>query len=270
MDKNTTTLPLVSLFIGVAGLTVAGYTLTKVDQLEARNNELTRLVTIAEMTQSETNNQEGKSLSKDEFSVLLMDNPEAIIKSLTKHRFEQEQIAKEQEQQHLVSFQDAIYNDKNDPFFGNPNGQHVIVQFMDYNCGYCKQLAPVLEEFVKTNPEGKVIVKEYPIFRNQPSSAYAALVGTAIYMTKPELYSDFHHAVLSQQKITNDSIDSVLEKLGITKDSLQVALKKAESQVEKNRTLGAQLEVTGTPTLIINGQKVGGSRSVPALMAHFN
>ena len=266
----STLVGVVGLLVGTAGLAVGGYALSKTDSLEARNNELTQLISIAEMSKEAEPIPTTPNITDEAFTALVMDNPEAIIKSLTKHRFEQEQVAKEQEGQRIGNLQEAIYEDANDPFFGNPNGKHVVVEFMDYNCGFCKQLAPVLKEFVKENPEAKVIVKEYPIFRNQPTSAYAALVGTAIYLTKPELYADFHNMVLSQKRITNASVDLAITKIGLTKDDLQAALQRAEQQVEKNRTLGEQLNVSGTPTLIINGQKVGGSRSVEALMAYFN
>jgi protein-disulfide isomerase len=268
--NTSTLLGVVGLLVGTAGLAVGGYALSKTDSLEARNNELTQLISIAEMSKEAMPIPTTSNITNEAFTALVMDNPEAIIKSLTKHRFEQEQLAKEQEGQQIGNLQEAIYEDANDPFFGNPNGKHVVVEFMDYNCVYCKQLAPVLEEFVKVDPEAKVIIKEYPIFRNLPSSAYSALVGTAIFMTKPELYDDFHHMVLSQKRVTNDSVDLAITKLGLTKDDLQPALQQAERQVEKNRTLGAQINVSGTPTLIINGQKVGGSRTVDALMAHFN
>lgn len=209
-------------------------------------------------------------ISDTALTEFVMNNPETIIKSLTKFRFEQEQLAKAQESEQMKSFADKLYGDANDPFFGNPNGKHVIIEFADYNCGYCKRLAPTLDEFVKINPEAKVIIKEYPIFQNQPSSAYSAIMGTAVFLIQPELYEEFHHKVISQKKITIASVDAVLREIGLSKEQLQPVLETAKNQVEKNRTLGAQLNVSGTPTLIINGQKVGGNLSAQALMGYFN
>lgn len=267
MTSKNNTLSVIALMSGIIGVSIGGYSLSRVDTLEQRNQELTQLIMLSE---AESSSKTAEPISEELFSQLVMDNPETIIKSLTKFRFEQEQMAQAQESERVMSFEDAIYNDKNDPYFGNPNGKHVVVEFADYNCGYCKRLAPTLEEFVRINPEAKVIIKEYPIFQNKPSSAYSAIVGTAIFMTEPALYEKYHHEVISQPNITVDSVDEVITKLGLSKETLKPKFEAAKEQVEKNRVLGSQLKVTGTPTLIVNGQKVGGNVSAQALMGYFN
>lgn len=253
--------------VSVIALALGFVSYSQLSNLEQKNTELKSLV-LELSKKVETDS--GTNLNDNALSEFVMNNPETIIKSLTKFRFEQEQVAKQQESERVMSFEDAIYNDKNDPFFGNPNGKHVVVEFADYNCGYCKRLAPTLEEFVRINPEAKVIIKEYPIFQNKPSSAYSAIVGTAIFMTEPDLYEKYHHEVISQPNITVDSVDEVIAKLGLSKERLKPKFELAKTQVEKNRVLGSQLQVTGTPTLIVNGQKVGGNLSAQALMGYFN
>ncbi|AUI88841.1 hypothetical protein BS333_20935 (plasmid) [Vibrio azureus] len=208
------------------------------------------------------------SFAEEDVKNFIMDNPDVVVKSLAKYRFEQEQAAKVQEAKKVESSMDALYNDKNDPFIGNPNGKHVMVEFVDYNCGYCKRLAPTLKEFVAIDPEAKVIVKEYPIFTNQPTSAYSAMVATAVFYYKPEMYGDIHHAIMGS-KLTREGIDQILVNYGIEKDKLQPYMETARKQIEKVRGLGAQLKVTGTPTVFIGAERVHGGWSAQQLKAKF-
>ncbi|BBM67895.1 membrane protein (plasmid) [Vibrio alfacsensis] len=216
----------------------------------------------------ETNYLNSNNFSGDSVKDYIMDNPDVVVKSLAKYRFEQEQLAKADEAKKVQSSMDALYNDANDPFIGNPNGKHVIVEFVDYNCGYCKRLTPVFKEFVSIDPEAKVIVKEYPIFTNQPTSAYSALVATAVFYYKPERYADVHHALMSN-KLTREGIDKILSDRGINKDELQPYFDKAKQQIEKVRGLGAQLNVTGTPTVFIGSERTHGGLTAQQLKAKF-
>jgi protein-disulfide isomerase len=122
----------------------------------------------------------GSTITNEQFVQLLSDNPEAIMDSVDKFNDKKEQIAKDKAKKIIEKYSDALYQDKNDPIFGNPNGKHVVVEFIDYNCGYCKKLSPTLAKFIELDPEAKVIVKEYPIFTNQPTSQYSAEIGTAL------------------------------------------------------------------------------------------
>lgn len=208
------------------------------------------------------------TLNLEDIDKFIMDNPEVVVKSLAKYRFEQEQLAKQKESDRTQRFMDQLYNDNNDPFFGNPNGKHVIVEFADYNCGYCKRLSPTLEQFVAIDPEAKVIMKEYPIFTNKPTSAYAALMATAVFYHNPNSYEAVHKAFM-KNKLTRDFIDQTIAQQGITTEDLQPHLERAKQQVEKVRTLGVQLGVQGTPTVFVGTQRVGANVTAAQLKSMF-
>ncbi|MFA0393427.1 DsbA family protein [Vibrio sp. 10N.222.54.A1] len=207
-------------------------------------------------------------IGKEQFQTFIMDNPEVILKSLAKQRFIEEQKAKTAQKEQMSSLSVELFND-NDPVMGNPNGKHVVVEFIDYNCGYCKRLAPVLNEFIAKDPEAKVIVKEYPIFETA-SSHYSALMGAALFYYKPELYKPYHERVITQKQITKDSVDKVLVQLGVQKQELKPYLDKAKMQIDKVRKLGMQLQVTGTPTVFLeNGERTHGGFTADELIASF-
>lgn len=205
------------------------------------------------------------------FQDYIMENPADIIKSLAKYRFEQDQVAKSQKDERALSQYDALFNDPNDPFYGNPNGTHVIVEFIDYNCGHCKNLAPKIEDFIAADPQAKVIVKQFPIFRQAPTSAYAAMMGLALNYYKPELFHNYHEAVISQRRLTRESIDKVITDLGVSKDDLQPHLEKAKQHIEDVRSLAGSLNVTGTPTVFPSsgGQPFHGVSSAGQIISRF-
>lgn len=227
------------------------------NQLETNRNDLIELKDAAII--------HGQGANLEQF---LMDNPEVVIKSLAKYRFEQEQLAGQKEQAAVKQSHDALYTDKNDPFLGNPNGKHVVVEFVDYNCGYCKRLTATMKEFVSIDPEAKVIIKEYPIFQNNPTSAYSALVATAVFYLNPNLYADVHTAFMSNN-LSREFIDQTLVSLGITKQELDPHMDRAKKQIETVRALGNRLQVTGTPTVFVGSEKLQGGLSAVELKARF-
>ncbi len=213
--------------------------------------------------------QDNKSLSLEDIDDFIMENPTVIVKSLAKLRFEQEQLAKQSEAELVKQSLDALYNDKNDPYLGNPNGKHVVVEFLDNNCGFCKKLSPTLKEFIAIDPEAKVIIKEYPIFQNQPTSAYSALMGTAVFYHSPEAYAKLHDLFMTN-RLTREFIDQSIASLGITKEDLKPHLERAKKQLDTVRGLGARLRVSGTPTVFVGSEKIKGGMSAMELKAKFS
>lgn len=210
------------------------------------------------------------NVDTEQFQKEIMANPETIIKSLSKFRFEQEQIQRQAKNKQIKELQPALFDDTNDPFIGNPNGKHVVVEFIDYNCGYCKALSPTLAEFVKSDPEAKVIIKEFPIFDNVPSSRYAAEMGLALFYLNSELYGEFHEKLMAIKQLDNQKIDAVLASLNIDSNALKAQLPKAEKQINSVRQLAMQLDVEGTPTVFAKDQRLSGGVTVSELHQIFN
>ncbi|WP_299144293.1 DsbA family protein [uncultured Vibrio sp.] len=242
MTSTQQPLGAVSLFSSV-GTNI--YLLQKINSVK-ENLASSESVALLSDTVLELEQKSNTPLGNEQFQTFIMSNPEVILKSLAKQRFIEEQKAKAEQKEQMSSLSVELFND-NDPIMGNPNGKHVVVEFIDYNCGYCKRLAPVLNEFIAKDPEAKVIVKEYPIFETA-SSHYSALMGVALFYYKPELYKPYHEQVITQKKITKDSVDNALTQLGVPKQELKPYLDKAKMQIDKVRKLGMQLQVTGTPT----------------------
>lgn len=213
-------------------------------------------------------NKNQSSLTVEDVENVIMENPELLVKSLAKLRFEQEQLAAQREAEQVEKSLDALYSDAGDPYIGNPAGKHVLTEFVDYNCGACKTLSPQMKAFVALDPEAKVIIKEFPIFQNNPTSAYSAIMATAVFYHDPQAYSQVHNAFMTNQ-LTREFIDQTIADLGIAKEDLAPHIDRAKQQIEKVRSLGAQLRVSGTPTVFIGAERVRGGLSAMELKARF-
>ncbi|WP_028865043.1 DsbA family protein [Psychromonas aquimarina] len=273
-ENSNNTLVLGTLLTSLVAIGLSSYAIVQLGKVSdgAKDGQSANADLIALNAQSiiETTTVKSEGLSDDELKAYIMDNPDLIIKSLAKYRFTQEQNAKQIAKNKIKTFEPQLYADLNDPVLGNPNGKKVIIEFIDNNCGYCKQVAPVIAEFVRIDPEAKVIIKEFPIFPQKPSSRYSALVGTAIWLSSPEKYSAFHHKVINAKGLNNDAVDSFVKQVGLTIEELTEHFDMASKQLEKNNTLGAQLEVTGTPTIFVLGDRIHGGFTAQQLSEMFN
>ena len=111
--------------------------------------------------------------------------------------------AKRQEEQRVAQIEtirdnrDEIFNASYDPVVGNPNGKVTIVEFYDYNCGFCKRALEDMRELTAADPDLRFVLKEFPILG--PDSQKAHIVASAFQRLMPEKYEEFHMQLLGSQ-----------------------------------------------------------------------
>jgi protein-disulfide isomerase len=158
----------------------------------------------------------------------------------------------------IKSKHDSLFNDKSDPILGNPNAKIKIVEFLDYNCGYCRAATPVLKDFLAKNPDVALIVKEYPVI-NQNSRPLAAFALGAAQTGK---YEAVHYALMAEQVGSEAEMTALLGRLGLDSAAVRADAASAEVKAHIDRVLqlGADLEITGTPTFIIGDTVIDGAK----------
>ena len=70
---------------------------------------------------------------------------------------------REQSTAAIASMQESIFNDPGQVVVGNPDGDVTLVEFFDYNCGYCRAALPDMAKLLAEDPNLRVILKEFPI-----------------------------------------------------------------------------------------------------------
>src|SRR3546814_11992834 len=74
---------------------------------------------------------------------------------------------------------DEVFQDAASPVGGNPDGDVTLVEFFDYNCPYCRSVAPVMSEAEAADPQLRIVYKEYPTLG--PHSVYASKAALAAH-----------------------------------------------------------------------------------------
>ena len=150
----------------------------------------------------------------------------------------------------IAARRDEIYNDPDAHVSGNPQGDITIVEFFDYNCPYCRQVASVLDELMQSDPNIRVVYKEFPILG--PNSTFAARA--ALAARKQEKYLEFHSAVMMGRRVADQA--TVLEFariVGLDIDRLKTDMENPAiaAILERNLSLAEALHISGTPAFVI-------------------
>lgn len=188
----------------------------------------------------------------------LVENPEVLVKAFEELERRQE-VAKLAETQAAVEkHRKAIYDDPGDYVAGNPDGDVTLVEFFDYQCGYCKRSFEPLMDFVEKDGNIRLVLKEFPILG--PNSLLATKA--AIAAKKQGRYFDMHRALYGHKgEIDEDAIMAIAGDIGLDlarlkKDMGDPAI---QDQVSRTYRLAEQLGVDGTPAFVAGGTMYPGA-----------
>jgi protein-disulfide isomerase len=162
----------------------------------------------------------------------------------------------------VASNADQLFSSPHQVNLGNPNGDVTLVEFFDYNCGFCKRALPDLMTLIKDDPKLKIVLKEFPILG--PGSIEAARVAVAVRMEDPngEKYLAFHEQLLGATgPASKEKALAVARDLGFDTAKLEedMASKEAADTFNEDMKLAGALGITGTPTYVVGKDVVLGA-----------
>ena len=156
----------------------------------------------------------------------------------------------------------SLYNEdlmRNDYLFlGNKNGKDIIIEFFDYNCGYCKRSFSEIMELVSENKDIKVILKELPVLGESSILASKASIASQ----KQNKYFEFHQELINfSGLISLSDIKKISKELGINYEQLQKDMNSDETilLINESYRLADLIGVRGTPAFIINNNLIPGA-----------
>jgi protein-disulfide isomerase len=142
---------------------------------------------------------------------------------------------------------------------GAPDGDVTLVQFFDYNCGYCRSARADIDKLLAEDPKLKVVYREVPILG--PDSVKAAQASLTLAQAGGN-YSAFHKALYAAGRATPTSIASLSKGVAAKPDTAKI-----EAEVNANIDLMRDLGLTGTPGWVIGDQVLNGAVGYDALKA---
>ena len=185
-------------------------------------------------------------------------HPEMVLEAIKKLE------AKEQDRHaQIVSQYGASYrDDAGTPSKGKKGPKHYIIDFYDYNCGYCKVMEPVLNEALKDSSLGlKLVYVNLPVITK--TSAISATIAQAIYNTDKEKFFSFHDKLMRDEADPNsvDALKELAKSEGIDWSKVEAEMKSGRPQEKLRADLAVsrKLQVSGTPYLIIDGREYRGA-----------
>jgi protein-disulfide isomerase len=162
----------------------------------------------------------------------------------------------------------AITAPAHPPAAGGADADVTIVEFLDYNCPYCRKTAPELQQLLQADRRVQIIYKEWPIFG--PVSQYAARSALAANWQGKFLAA--HNALISAPDDLDEpsQVDSVLKGAGV--DLKRLADDRTRHAAEIDAALGRNaaeargLGLRGTPGFLIGRQLVPSALTLPQLL----
>jgi len=149
------------------------------------------------------------------------------------------------------------------PFAGAWEGaaqpEVTVVQFFDYNCGYCRAALPNIDRLLKKEKGLRVVYREFPVLG--PDSEKAALVGLAA--ARSGKYVAFHRAVYAAGTVAPRRVEQIAQSMGI--DLALASDPAAQAEIEGNLNLARPLNLSGTPSWVIGDRVLAGNVSYDQL-----
>src|ERR1700730_16348725 len=155
----------------------------------------------------------------------------------------------------------ALFSAANQAVIGDPEGKITLIEFFDYNCGYCKRALSDLARLMNDNPDLRVVLRDFPIL--SPGSVEAAKIANAfLRQFQGEKFWEFHQKLLgSRGPVGKAEALAVARDLGADMDKLakDAVAPEITSGIEESEKLAKSLQVTGTPTFVIGEDVVVGA-----------
>lgn len=189
----------------------------------------------------------------------ILDNPQIIVEAMQVLEQRQQEQEQAEDAVRISRLKDQIFDDGHSHVAGNPDGDVVVVEFLDYRCGYCKRAHGGIKSLLEADAGVKLIVKEFPILG--PDSTFAARAAMAALRQSGEKYEAFNDAMMTWNgDLGEREVMGLAEDVGLDMDQLASDMNDEDiaADIRENYALARSLNITGTPGFIIGDQIIRG------------
>ena len=198
----------------------------------------------------------------------LLANPELIEEMSQALEIKKEAESRVMAQAAIAENAEAIFNAPEDIVLGNPEGDVTVVEFYDYNCGFCKRAMNDMVAMLDKDPNVRFVLKEFPILG--PDSLAAHRVAMSFRALAPKKYGDFHIEMLgSDIRATEARAIEVAKSFGVDEEALKQGMNDPaiDQSIRQTYELANALGISGTPSFVIGDEAVFGAVGEDALLA---
>jgi protein-disulfide isomerase len=173
----------------------------------------------------------------------------------------------------IAEHKNELFNSPRQVTLGNPDGDVTMVEFFDYNCGYCKRALDDMTTLIKSDPKLRVVLKEMPVLGQ--GSLEAAQVAAALTMQDKtgKRYLDFHQKLLGGRGQADKARAlAVAKEVGADMQRLEKDMASAEIKLalQESMKLAEAFSIQGTPSYVIGDEVLVGAVGLPELKSKIN
>ncbi|MEM9431925.1 MAG: DsbA family protein, partial [Pseudomonadota bacterium] len=195
-----------------------------------------------------------------EIRAYLLENPEVLREAITvlEERDAARQLA--EDQANIVANAEALTHDGYSYVGGNPDGELTVVEFIDYQCSFCKRAHPDITAIIAADRELRYVVKELPLL-GSVSVVAARLAMAVLELEGPEAYAALNDALLDHDGQLSEPVilDYVAEVADVDATIEMARSPEIRGRLNETRALANAIGLTGTPTFIIGHRMVRGA-----------
>ena len=188
----------------------------------------------------------------------LLKNPEILVDVQTALEAKLEKEQSEKLKTFMSQNSKNIYRNPASPVAGDPNGDITVVEFFDYNCGYCKRGLPEVQKLLEMDKKVRFVFKELPILsKGSEEAARGAFAAKA-----QGKYWEFHQAMLTLKGQANEASSiKTAEALGldVAKFKADMASPEVQTELEKVKDLAKKMGINGTPHFLVGDKSIPGA-----------
>jgi len=258
------TLPIIRNSIIIAGLCITSISSIAAETTPAKPSTTAATATTAPTTNAASFSAEQKTQIEQIIHDYLVTKPEVLIEASKALQEKQVADAASKAKEAITKNASSLFSTNNVPKFGNANGDVTIVEFLDYQCGHCKTMSPIISDLVKSDSKVQVVIRGLPIFGDASKTATKAVIASTKQGT--EKFVKFNEALLSTNQPLNDkTVYEIAKKSGLDVNKLKkdMASKEVDTQMDENFRLARLIGLMGTPAFLLANRDLSKTEFLP-------
>jgi len=204
-----------------------------------------------------------------EVRAYLLENPEVLMEAIGVLEAREAEAAAALDIELARANAEALFNDPASWSGGNPDGDLTLVEFIDYRCGFCRRAHPEVSELIATDGNIRIIRKEFPILGDQSVLASRFAVAT-LQIAGDDAYAEVSDSLmLMRSNVTEDVLETLGDTLDLPTDEILAHMDSDDvtEVLRANQELAQRLQISGTPTFVLEDQMLRGYVPLDGLRA---
>jgi protein-disulfide isomerase len=198
----------------------------------------------------------------------LLAHPELMQEVMAELEKRQQAAEAEKHRAAVTENNATLFSSPHQVVLGNPRGNVTMVEFFDYNCGYCKRALSDMLDLLKTEPNLKFVLKEFPVLGEGSVEAAHVAVAARMQDVSGKKYIEFHQKLLGGRGPADKARAlAVAKEVGVDMARIEkdMGSDEVKKTIDEDMKLADALGVSGTPSYVVGDEVVVGAVGIDAL-----